>query len=254
MKERLIGAVVLAALAVWLIPWLLDGPDEPITGAGNALELPVPSGHVGEIRTEVIDLAARRDGGRSTEAAAGRADTASARPAEAESRDAPAPSAAQSAAAEDTAGGGDDGSRSTDDAATAASTATASSNPPQAAATNGRSTEPRTSAASGSAAAPASASGGSSTAAASARPTPAAPAESGDWAVQVGSFGEEENARRHADRISALGYSPKISTFRSGGRVLYRVRVGPHATRQAAEAVASALTAHGFVAQVVTAN
>gem|GEM_PF-2816643 len=33
---------------------------------------------------------------------------------------------------------------------------------------------------------------------------------------------------------------------------MYRVRVGPHETRAAAEAAASALAAHGFVAQVVT--
>jgi DedD protein len=80
---------------------------------------------------------------------------------------------------------------------------------------------------------------------------PAAPA-SGDWAVQLGSFGDEANARRLADRVSAQGYSPSVLTHRAGGRVMYRVRLGPHATREAAEAVVSTLTARGFVAQVVT--
>src|SRR5690606_529064 len=61
LKERLIGAAVLAALAVWLVPWLLDGPDEPLLDDRPALELPVPSGHVGELRTEIIDLSPRRD-------------------------------------------------------------------------------------------------------------------------------------------------------------------------------------------------
>jgi DedD protein len=74
----------------------------------------------------------------------------------------------------------------------------------------------------------------------------------GDWAVQVGSFGDEDNARRLADRVTAFGHAPKISTYRAGGRVMYRVRVGPQATRAAAEAAASALAAHGFPAQVVT--
>src|SRR5690606_33100528 len=73
LKERLIGAAVLTVLAVWLIPWLLDGPDEPIVDDGAALELPVPSGHVGELRTEVIDLSARRDTG-GPSAAAGQRD------------------------------------------------------------------------------------------------------------------------------------------------------------------------------------
>ncbi len=277
LKERLIGAAVLVALAVWLIPWLLDGPDEPITADGGTLELPVPSGHVGEVRTEVIDLASRRDGGRASATGAGRAtDPASTRPADAStSRGEPAAATAQSAA---TGGGapaaGGDAARSTADTGTAAAASTAtptsdgaratdssgarasaSSNSPSASASsNAAPSEPRTSAAT-----QASTSGTTSAAAASASARPASaaraePSASGDWAVQVGSFSEEENARRHAARVSSLGYSPKISTFRAGGRVMYRVRIGPHETRQAAEAVASALAAHGFVAQVVTNN
>jgi len=254
LKERLIGAAVLVALAVWLVPWLLDGPDEPITADGATLELPVPSGHVGEIRTEVIDLAPRREGSRPTGAGSGRAaDAASARPAEPSGRDAAATTVDRSAVTAEAAPttGGSDGSQSTQDAArtsVAASTAPASSDPAPAG-QRSTSTESRTSGA-----APSSGSSAPAASTRSASTARAAPAESGDWAVQVGSFSEEENARRHADRVSALGYSPKISTFRAGGRVMYRVRVGPHATRQAAEAVASALAAHGFVAQVVTAN
>jgi DedD protein len=95
-------------------------------------------------------------------------------------------------------------------------------------------------------------------AAADAPPREAAPAAraeanaTGDWAVQLGSFGDEDNARRLADRVAALGHAPKISTYRAGGRVMYRVRVGPQATRAAAEAARSALAAHGVTAQVVT--
>src|SRR5690606_27066344 len=62
LKERLIGAAVLVALAVWLIPWLLDGPEHPLPDDEEPLRLPVPSGHVGEVRTEVIDLSPRRQG------------------------------------------------------------------------------------------------------------------------------------------------------------------------------------------------
>src|SRR5690606_31600645 len=62
LKERLIGAAVLVALAVWLIPWLLVGPAQPLPEDDAPRRLPVPSGHVGEGRTEVIDLSPRRVG------------------------------------------------------------------------------------------------------------------------------------------------------------------------------------------------
>jgi DedD protein len=82
----------------------------------------------------------------------------------------------------------------------------------------------------------------------------AAGAAGGEWAVQLGSFGEEANARRLAERVTTLGYKPDVAQHRASGRTMYRVRVGPHETRGQAEAAASALTAHGFVAQVVSAD
>lgn len=81
-------------------------------------------------------------------------------------------------------------------------------------------------------------------------PAPAA----GQWAVQLGAFGEEENARRLAARVATFGFDADVSTYRSGGREMYRVRTSPQKTRERAEAAASSLTAHGFVAQVVSAN
>jgi cell division protein FtsN len=72
--------------------------------------------------------------------------------------------------------------------------------------------------------------------------------------VQLGSFSEEENARRLAQRVATYGYHPDISNHRASGRVMYRVRTGPHESRARANAAASALSAHGFVAQVVAAD
>jgi DedD protein len=71
------------------------------------------------------------------------------------------------------------------------------------------------------------------------------------WFVQLGSFGEAENASRLAARVETFGFDADVSTFRGSARELHRVRVGPEATRQRAEAIASSLSAHGFVAQVV---
>jgi cell division septation protein DedD len=72
--------------------------------------------------------------------------------------------------------------------------------------------------------------------------------------VQVGSFGDAENARRLAQRVATFGFSVDVSEHRAGGRDMHRVRVGPEPSRQRAESVASSLAAHGFVAQVVPAG
>src|SRR5688572_9468013 len=40
LKERLVGAAVLVAIAVWLIPWVLDGPEAPLETNGSSLQLP----------------------------------------------------------------------------------------------------------------------------------------------------------------------------------------------------------------------
>jgi cell division protein FtsN len=85
-------------------------------------------------------------------------------------------------------------------------------------------------------------------------PKPAPAAAGGDWTVQLGSFGEEANARRAAQRAGTVGYKAETSSFRSGGRTLYRVRVGPQRTRAEADATASALRAHGIDASVVAAR
>lgn len=84
-------------------------------------------------------------------------------------------------------------------------------------------------------------------------PTSSASADGvgGGWSVQVGSYAEEENAQRQAERVSSYGFDADVSSYISGGRSMQRVRIGPQASRENAEAVASALSAHGFVAQVV---
>jgi len=81
-----------------------------------------------------------------------------------------------------------------------------------------------------------------------------APAAEPRWMVQLGSFSEQDNARRLADRVSTFGYEAEVSSFRAGGRTMHRVRVGAADTRGEAEATASSLAAHGFVAQVVAAD
>lgn len=84
-----------------------------------------------------------------------------------------------------------------------------------------------------------------------AAPTPVPPAvAAGPWAVQVGSFGERERAERHAERLRAAGFSVYFEPF--GG--LTRVKVGPLAGREEAQARLSALEDAGFEGIVVPAH
>lgn len=73
LKERLVGAVVLVALGVWLIPLFLDGPEGEGGVAGSRpLTLPVPATAAPDRTTKTIRLnkdAASPAGGNATTAA-----------------------------------------------------------------------------------------------------------------------------------------------------------------------------------------
>lgn len=62
------------------------------------------------------------------------------------------------------------------------------------------------------------------------------------WAVQLASFGEEENALKLRDRLRGDGYEAFISTVRKNDEVLSRVAVGPLLDRSEAEALRADLS------------
>ena len=213
LKERLIGASVLVGLAVWLIPWVLDGPlpdteFEPAQVPAAERSLP--------LRTQTIRLDTPQDTSMQADAAdiPGIPVTVGSQP------------ATQAPRALDTG---------RDPAATAV---------PASEVVIAESAEGSSGAS------------GERAAQVPDRTSPAATARhpGPGWLVQVGSFGEEENARRQADRVEALGYTANLYTHTSGGRVMYRVRVGPEPSREGADDIALSLTAHGFVAQVVSSD
>jgi len=72
------------------------------------------------------------------------------------------------------------------------------------------------------------------------------------WIVQLGSFGDEDNAHRLAERVEIFGFTTRVSAYTASGRPMFRVRVGPELSRDRAMEIASSLSANGFVAQVVT--
>ena len=226
LKERVIGASVLVALAVWLIPWVLDGPvPDAESGAARA---PVAEGSA-PLRTQTIRLENQQNSS-----------------AQGDVPDIP-------------------GRLMPQDSGEAAQVTLGASPDPQpgvaAAPAPGRpAAEERVDAPSGSAAVVSAGvtrevRGASGAAASGAGPSAAPSVEPGSgWLVQVGSFGEEENARRLADRLANAGYTARLYPHRSGGGLMYRVRVGPESSREGAEEVASSLRDQSFHAQVVSSD
>lgn len=189
LKERVIGASVLVALAVWLIPWVLDGPvPDAESGAAQtpAAERSAP------LRTQTIRLENRQN-------TSVHSDTP----------DIPASPTPQDSEA----------------VARVSLEASAGAQP-------------------GAVAAPV--------------PIPATAGAQVEvepgWLVQVGSFGDEENARQVAGRLVEAGYTARLYPHRSGGNLMYRVRVGPEPSREGADEIASSLRNRGYVAQVVSSD
>ena len=215
LKARLIGAVVLVALAVLLIPEMLSGRKaaEPVVeeGAGSR-----------GTRSFTIELGQ----------AAGQGARSSVTPA------VPAPGAADPGAAP-VAASGDTGAEpptdpaATKDAGAAAASASArvsqvpQSTPPAVTATPdaAQRTEPK--------------------------PPPAPDAAGGGWAVQVGAFGSADTARKLTQELGGAGYRAFVSPVNRGGKTLYRVRVGPMGDRAGAEQLVPRLKARGLPTSVV---
>lgn len=66
------------------------------------------------------------------------------------------------------------------------------------------------------------------------------------WAVQLGSFSAQKNANEYAGKVKAAGFPASVSSFRSGGKTMYRVQVGPRDTRDAADKLVVDLKKAGY--------
>jgi DedD protein len=82
-------------------------------------------------------------------------------------------------------------------------------------------------------------------------PAATAPAERGSFVVQLGSFGSRDNADRLVRDMTAKGFAAFVAPIKSGGRELYRVRVGPTRDRAQAEALAAQLRRIGQSGSIV---
>jgi DedD protein len=239
-KERLVGAAVLVALGVWLIPWVLDGPSNSAVEPEPALELPAV-GEAQPVRTRTVDLA------RTSPSAASADDTLAPQQAAAVVE----PPSRSSTSAATPAGSESDRAAPNDTVRAGAPSATARAGGTNDASAGGNSAAASRASSTTAAGEAASASGRAAAAPGGAAATPRTAAAAGEWTVQLGSFSELANAQRLAERVATYGYTANVSDHVVGGRTLHRVRVGGYASRSEAEAANASLAAHGFVVQVV---
>lgn len=85
------------------------------------------------------------------------------------------------------------------------------------------------------------------------RPLAPAPAASASgWAVQLGSFADEDRARKLVQRLEAAGHNAYLVPLRrADGKTLQRVRIGPYERREAAEAALKKVASEAKGAAVV---
>lgn len=79
----------------------------------------------------------------------------------------------------------------------------------------------------------------------------AAESATGMWAVQLGSFSNQQNAERLAKDLRDQGYAAFLSKLDTGSGALHRVRIGPQKDRASAESIAARLGKSGHSGQVV---
>jgi DedD protein len=211
-KERLVGAAVLMAAAIILIPEMLSGPDRE-----SYAEQPVQARSDAPIKNYTIDL--------------NQAPGAQPTPAVVENR---APPPEDSGAAQPSAAHPDPGDqakpevpqRSADPTPQPAATLPA----PQPEPARTRPVEPVVE--------PPTVAGEAPPARPAQRPlaSGAGAPTSGRWAVQVGSFSREATAERLVKQLREQGQTAFVMPVKSDGATLYRVRIGPLPDRASAAA------------------
>lgn len=216
LKQRLIGAAVLVALAMIFLPMLLKGPDTAEPDAAR-VPLEMPSAPDQEFETRELPLVA------------------------------PSPVTAEGGVlGMETRPASDDPNAVATVDQTGQPAARADFDPaaePAPTPDIGTGTVPAVDAATGLAQAPAAAPAPAATAPATpapaATPTPAplpASAAAGRYVVNVGSFSNLDNARSLADRLRAAGLPLTSESVDVSGKPAMRLRVGPYGDRTAAEA------------------
>jgi DedD protein len=211
LKARLIGAVILVALAVLLVPELLSGRKSAAPGEV------VAQGDGRGTRTYTIDLTGATPAQAVPDARPKPEEQAPPAAAVAEPQAVPEPGAGESAALAPAEG----------------RSAQSEAAPPSVA--------PK----------PAEATPSPKAAPATAELPPAKASVKGGWSVQVGAFGSAATAGKLVAELKSAGYSAYIAPISKGGKTLHRVRVGPEAVRGDADRLAARLKGRKLPTTVV---
>jgi len=222
-KERLIGASILVALVVLVVPELLSGP-KPNAAPAPSPSPTLPAAAPEPIRNVTVDLTTSKAPTNSE--------------AEPDSPEAGASSAESAGASAGTSTG----------ASAAYSPAAETPNVPSPAPAG---TGASSSAHNGAAAKQPPRMAAARTAGVESAATPPTSVGHGSWSVQLGSFASRANADNLTRQIKGQGFSAFVLTGGSGTSVRYRVRVGPLADRESAERIATKLKSLGHVGSLV---
>lgn len=231
-KERLVGATILVALIVLIVPELLSGPKRRVMASA-----PVVAGPAEAVRNVTVDLATSKATQEDESAAASAAALA---PAETPPAGA-APTSGEEGHAGPEHGAGDESGSSpgaTRPRAVSPPTVTTLKAQPAAppmlenevSAPKNGAVMPRSGAAH--------------------EPAPAAVSHHG-WAVQLGSFASRANAETLVHRLKAEDSSVYVSSSGKGAALRYRVRIGPLADRASAERLQLKLMKEGRPASLI---
>jgi DedD protein len=216
-KERLIGASILVALLVLVVPELLSGPKPaasrpPMLPAATAPE---------PIRNVMVDLSTSKPPTDSDEEPTGQA----------------APNAAATP--------------TTSPQNTPQQNANPQSTNPQSTAAQGNA-PPNPASSSPAAAGPPAAKPAAARTAAVESSAPSPISSGHGWSVQLGSFASRVNADNLTHQMKGQGFSAFVLPGGSGSALRYRVRVGPLADRESAERMAAKLKSLGHVSSLVS--
>lgn len=69
--------------------------------------------------------------------------------------------------------------------------------------------------------------------------------------IQAGAYGRPEDAEQQRAKLAMLGFSARISERDQGGRLMYRVRVGPYETREETQGPMDRLMGAGIEVSLV---
>lgn len=241
-KQRVIGAVVLVALAVIFVPMLLEKPDSDLDPVGS--NLPEQPDMAVQDRIEPLTLPEPPPENEPAQVVLDQAPDMTAAPAAGDAGMPPAEGAAPATTAPAPAA---EAPAAVAQALPAPVTAAPPAAPAQPPATTPAQAVPP-------AAAP--------PAAAPAPVTPAAPAPSAQtetaakplsgWVVQLASLASKNNALALRERLRGLGYTAFVEEIKTAQGVLYRVRVGPELERVSADNLRNRLEQQVQIKGIVT--